>query len=169
MQSSEKKSVFFIYILIGIFAGIILKLFIIDVLHISGCSMEPTLKNGSKVVVNKLEYGITKPFKGEFFFQWKTPARGDIIIFLHDNRIVIKRCVATGGDQLEFSMNSGYIVRTNQEEIPLNPVQYQLMKSYSEVPQGYIFALGDNRSDSIDSRDYGFVSEKNITGKVIGK
>ncbi len=168
----KTKICIFLYILIGIALGFFLKLFVIDVLNISGNSMNPTLKNGSKVVVNKLAYGIVKPFSGEFYFQWKEPERGDVVIYLHDNKIVVKRCVAVGGDHLEFLQNSGYSVKvaeTDSAEIPLTPLQYQKMKKFGKIPEGYIFALGDNLSDSIDSRDYGFVSVKNIAGKIVGK
>ena len=43
------------------------------------------------------------------------------------------------------------------------------MSQYDSVPDGYILALGDNLSESVDSRSYGFVSVKNVTGKIIGK
>lgn len=164
----EKPFIFFC-VAIGVAAGIILKLFVIDILCISGTSMEPTLENGSKVAVNKLAYGLAKPFRGEFFFQWNKPKLNDIVIYLHDNKIVIKRVVATGGDQLEFSENSRYTVKINQKEISLTPVQFQRMKNFKEIPENFVFTLGDNQKDSIDSRDYGFVSVKNIMGKIIGK
>ena len=173
MESTESfckgKTFVFFCIALGVAAGIILKLFVIDILHISGTSMEPTLKNGSKVAVNKLAYGLAKPFRGEFFFQWNRPKLNDIVIYLHDNKIVIKRVIGTSGDQLEFSENSGYTVKINQKEISLTPVQFQRMKNFEKIPEDFVFTLGDNQKDSIDSRDYGFVSVKNIMGKIIGK
>lgn len=164
----EKKFIF-LCIAAGIAAGIILKFFVIDILRISGTSMEPALKNGSRVAVNKLAYGLVKPFRGEFFFQWNEPETDDIVIYLHDNKIVIKRVVGESGDLLEFSENSRYTVKINQKEISLTPVQFQRMKNFEKIPEGYVFTLGDNQKNSVDSRDYGFVSVKNIMGKIIGK
>lgn len=43
------------------------------------------------------------------------------------------------------------------------------MKNFEKIPEGYVFTLGDNQKNSVDSRDYGFVSVKNIMGKIIGK
>ncbi len=173
MKSTESfckgKPFIFFCIALGVATGIILKLFVIDILHISGTSMEPTLKNGSKVAVNKLAYGLAKPFRGDFFFQWNRPKLNDIVIYLHDNKIVIKRVIGISGDQLEFSENSGYTVKINQKEISLTPVQFQRMKNFEKIPEDFVFTLGDNQKDSIDSRDYGFVSVKNIMGKIIGK
>lgn len=165
----REKTFIFLCIAAGIAAGIILKFFVIDILRISGTSMEPALKNGSRVAVNKLAYGLLKPFRGEFFFQWNEPETDDIVIYLHDNKIVIKRVVGESGDLLEFSENSRYTVKINQKEISLTPVQFQRMKNFEKIPEGYVFTLGDNQKNSVDSRDYGFVSVKNIMGKIIGK
>ena len=88
---------------------------------------------------------------------------------MHDNKIVIKRVVGESGDLLEFSENSRYTVKINQKEISLTPVQFQRMKNFEKIPEGYVFTLGDNQKNSVDSRDYGFVSVKNIMGKIIGK
>lgn len=165
----KEKPFIFLCIALGVAFGIVLKLFVIDILRISGTSMEPTLKNGSKVAVNKLAYGLLKPFRGEFFFQWNRPKTDDIVIYLHDNKIVIKRVIAVGGEKLEFSENSSYTVKINQKEISLTPVQFQRMKNFERIPEDFVFTLGDNQKDSIDSRDYGFVSVRNIMGKIIGK
>ena len=91
------------------------------------------------------------------------------VIYLHDNKIVIKRVIAVGGEKLEFSENSSYTVRINQKEISLTPVQFQRMKNFERIPEDFVFTLGDNQKDPIDSRDYGFVSVRNIMGKIIGK
>lgn len=168
----KNKHYIIFYIAIGVFLGVFIKLFVLDFMNVYGTSMEPTLKNGSKVAVNKLAYGLVKPFSGEFFFTWKEPKRGDIVIYLHDNKIVVKRCVAIAGDHLEFSQDSRYNVKIAEVDslnISLTPVQYQKMKKFSQIPEGFVFTLGDNQDTSIDSRDYGFVSVKNITGKIIGK
>ncbi|MBQ1949479.1 MAG: signal peptidase I [Treponema sp.] len=169
MKKTFEKDLIWLCIPVGILLGLILKLFIIDFLHISGHSMEPTLASGDSVLVFRLAYGIPKPFRSTFFVQWSEPDRNDVIIFFHDNKIVIKRCAAVAGDRLDFSYDSGYILTVNNISAGLSPDQYAKMKSYETVPEGYVLALGDNPSDSIDSRDYGFVSVKNITGKVLCK
>ena len=159
----------FLYIIFGIIIGFSLKFFVFDILHISGHSMEPTFMNNDSVVVFKLAYGIPSPSRNSFLLQWAVPKRNDIVIFLHDNKIVTKRCIAVSGDQLDFSTNSGYILTVNDKSIFLTPQEYEKMNNYEKVPEGYVLVLGDNLSDSVDSRDYGFVSVKNITGKIISR
>ena len=62
----------------GLFLGLFIKLFCFDILYVSGVSMEPALNDGQAVLVNKLAYGLVKPFRGEFFVQWAEPSDEDI-------------------------------------------------------------------------------------------
>lgn len=157
------------WIFTGIFIGIILKLFVVDFLYVSGISMEHTLHNGSVIIVNKLAYGIVMPGSSRLLIQWATPQSGDIVIYLHDNKIVVKRCVAVGGTKLDYSTDSGYSLIVGGKTISLSKNQYNNMRDCNYVPNGYILSLGDNYDNSVDSRTYGFVSAKNILGKVIWK
>lgn len=164
---AKKNNSLFIYILIGILLGTILKLFVFDILTVSGISMEPTLKDNSVVIVNKLSYGLVIPFKYNFFVTWNKPQANDIVIFLHDNKIVIKRCVATSGQQLDFLDDTEYSLIVGNKKIILTEEQFSKMKQFDKVPEGYILAIGDNYYNSVDSRSYGFISEKNVIGKII--
>lgn len=55
--------------------AILVKLFIIDIVVVSGSSMYPTIKDGDVIFINKLEYGIVKPFSSSFIKQWKEPQK----------------------------------------------------------------------------------------------
>ncbi|HOF11341.1 MAG TPA: signal peptidase I [Treponemataceae bacterium] len=158
---------------LGLLIGFILKVFVFDIVKISGTSMQPAIQEGDMVVIWKLAYGLVKPFSPYSFTRWKEPKQGDIIAYLHNNKIVIKRCLATEGMHLSFSSLSGYHVRIQIKEtdtvIPLSEKQYQRLKMTTTVPAGFLFAVGDNYEDSIDSRDYGFVAANEVTGKVLCK
>jgi len=156
-----------VWIGIGIMLGIILKLFVIDFLHVSGISMEGTIHNGSVILVNKLAYGLVKPGSSKLLFQWSEPRTGDIVIYLYDNKIVVKRCVAVGGTHLDYLSGSEYSLRVDGKKIILTEEQYHHLKNTVSVPDGYILAIGDNYAQSVDSRTYGFVPVNNILGKVL--
>ena len=168
-MAGKRTDNFLLLLIIGAAAGALIKLFAIDVLRISGNSMEPALKNGSFAAVNKLAYGLAVPFAEHFFMQWAEPKTGDAVIYLHNDKIVVKRCAAISGVPLDFLREPEYSLVVNGKKIPLTKTQYDGLSPFSEVPNGYVLALGDNLEKSIDSRDYGFVSVKNITGKIIGK
>lgn len=172
MENREKNTFrkkIILYVVAGFILGAIAKLFVVDILSVSGNSMTPTIKDRSTLVVNKLAYGIVNPFSNEFLYQWAYPKKDDIVIFLHCNKIVVKRCIATQGTTLEFLADSEYILKVNNKTIPLKEEEYKRLSSFSQVPSGYVLVLGDNIEESIDSREYGFVAVKNITGKILGK
>lgn len=158
-----------LFILLGLVVGIGIKLFCFDILKVSGSSMNPAITSGSHILINKLAFGLVKPFGDELVIQWKEPRRGDVVLYFYHNKAVIKRCVAVAGDRLEFSHDFGYSLAVNEKNIPLQEAQYQKLKHNQQVPPGMILAVGDNYDESVDSRDYGFVSVKNVLGRIIGK
>lgn len=121
------------------------------VVKISGTSMEPTLKEGAYVFVNKIA----------------SIQRGDIVLALDPSgQYIVKRVVALAGDQIHITSNSVIVNGTLYDS-----VQNHSSESYDvklEVPDNSVFLLGDNRMESIDSRMYGCISAERIYGVVWG-
>ena len=161
-----KARVFFIS---GICIGILLKLFVFDIAQVSGASMEPSIPEHSFVYIDKLAYGLVRPFGSALIFQWNEPRLGDVITYIYNGKPVIKRCVAKAGEALEFSSDSEYSLFVGDKTYPLTEQQYQRIKFNRTVPEHTVLAIGDNSSRSVDSRDYGFIDTRSILGKVIGK
>mgnify|MGYP002622671740 CR=1 FL=1 len=147
-------------LVLGLGIGIFIKLFVLDIVHISGSSMEPTFKEGDD--------GLVKPFGSVTLCRWNAPQAGDVILFMHEGRLVIKRCVATAAEPLDYSCDTGYTLAVNGQQIPLSEAQYKNMALTGQVPDGMIFAVGDNPDASIDSRDYGFIPLSNILARAVG-
>jgi signal peptidase I len=166
MKRPGKYIALFFAVMIG---ALIVKLFAFDLMPVSGPSMQPTLTDGMIVPVFKLAWGVPYPFSNRYFIRWGGPREGDVIIYPWNGRNVIKRCVAVGGAPLAFSEESGYSVRAAGRTVPLTREQYQKLKGSTRVPDGMVFALGDNPRESRDSREYGFVSLDSIRGKALCK
>ena len=169
MNKTKKQISLPLIFLITLTIAFLIKLFVLDIVLVSGTSMMPNIKDGEIIFINKLAYGIVRPFSSSFLVQWDTPKENDVVIYLYNDKMVVKRCIATEFTPLEFYQDSEYNMEVNNKNIPLKEEQFQRIKNSYFVPEGMILAIGDNYAESVDSRNYGFVSVKNIIGKVLCK
>ena len=125
------------------------------VVQVSGDSMEPVLKDGEILVLQKTDDFET----------------GDPIAFYYQSRILLKRVIGTAGDYIDIDEEGNVYVNGELLDEP-----YVTDKSLGEcdiqlpcqVPDGKLFVMGDHRSVSIDSRssEVGFIGQEQIMGKV---
>lgn len=155
-------------LILGAAMAFFVKAFALDFFRVSGKSMEPAIHDTETVAVNKLAYGLQNPFKPELLFSWKKAKRGEIIFYMYQNYWVVKRCAAESGAPLEcVDENGSYFLLAEGSKIPLSSIQYHKLRTTKSVPKGYILAIGDNYELSRDSRDYGFVPEKNVVSRAV--
>ena len=142
--------------------AIVVRQFLFTPVIVSGQSMEPTFKNDNKIVISKI-HKIN---------------RFDMIVFHAPNseEDFIKRVIGLPGDVVVMKDDSLYI---NGEEYLEDYVQankdqifegQKLTQDFEvEVPEGYLYVLGDNRRHSMDSRVIGVIDEKSVVGAVTFK
>jgi signal peptidase I len=154
-------------------------------------SMEPTILPGDVVWIDKTAYGPSLPFLNKRLLAWGQPARGDIITFVppHVDDLYVKRVMAIPGDTIRIEGNDVYIngvhleqtltVADRQELVGVETIdgrQHAFKLDAGRdlpwfgqtlvVPAGKLFAMGDFRNNSADSRFWGFVDESQVTGRV---
>lgn len=148
-------------VLIALILALVIRTFVIEPFWVRGYSMEPTLLNGERLLVNKFLYHII-PLK-----------TGDIIVFhppLPTAEDYIKRVIATAGETV--SMKNG-VVYVNGKAIP-EPWESKDGKSWLDhfnmppetVEPGHVFVLGDHRNASEDSRYFGQVPLSSVRGEA---
>jgi signal peptidase I len=157
--------------------------------------MVPTLQVGDFILVNKYAYGLRLPVSRTKVVNIGEPERGDVMVFFppHMNETYfIKRVIGLPGDEIRVENNVLYIngERASQELIqalpPGNPqVEVLWEEIYGHrhlmakqmapsrfsnyravVPEGHYFMMGDNRDNSLDSRSWGFVPERDVVGRA---
>lgn len=135
---------------------------------VHGQSMMPTIHNGNRVIVNKIDYDIGKP------------KRFQLIVFHYSKKEdFIKRVIGLPGDSLYYKNDVLYVNGKAMKEPYLKPYKERIQSGLltndftlkektgrARVPKGYVFVLGDNRRNSFDSRYFGFVPISKIVGKV---
>ena len=137
-------------------AAVLVAVLLLPVLRIFGQSMSPTLKEGDIVVSLKT---------GEF-------STGDVVAFYYNNKILVKRVIASPGDWVDLDEDGTVYVNRERIDEP-----YLTEKAYGEtnielpfqVPESKIFVMGDNRAVSVDSRNtaVGCVAEEQVVGKIV--
>jgi signal peptidase I len=147
----------------------------IDWFQANGVSMEPTIHNGDHIFVNKLPYAqvdfglldwapLVDPDG-----RWSKPARGDIIVFRSpvEDKQLVKRVIGLPGEEVTIAGGTVYVDRVPLDEPYLSgPTPCSEVCNW-QVPHGRYFVLGDNRDDSLDSREGWFVPLENIDGKKL--
>lgn len=129
-----------------------------QVARVEGRSMEPTLYDQDRLVVNK------------FAYQVHDPEVGDVVMLLHPNnpgQSLVKRIVAAPGDTVAF--REGVVVRNGAAvDEDFVPADLRSLENHASVvvPDGYYFVLGDHRNNSLDSRAFGPVPKKYIRGRI---
>lgn len=130
---------------------------------VRGESMYPTLVENDYLIINRMAYKLGKP------------KDGDIIVFktdlLQDNgkqKDLVKRVIATEGQHIKIEDSKVYVDDKLLDE-PYIHDNYTSGDIDMIIPEGEVFAMGDNREKSLDSRyeEVGLVNEKDIMGKVM--
>jgi signal peptidase I len=158
-----------VVVLVGVLLTLLVRTFAFESFNIPSASMEPTLGVGDRIVVQKA------------FFNWHDVHEGEIVVFSHPpldrcpgpaGDDLVKRVIALPGQTIYSSGNNIYVNGRLLAEPylpkvdPLGPPIASSQHPY-RVPQGEFFVLGDNRSDSCDSRYWGPVKGSSIVGKVV--
>jgi signal peptidase I len=163
MKSSKLFSAFLDLIevtFIGVAVFVIVYLFIGQPLEITGTSMEPTLANGEMIIAEKMTSRLDKL------------ERGDIVVFKqpeNKNVFVIKRIVGLPGDEITLTKDSVYINGTalNEDYVKTHQILVGKEQETINVATNSYFLMGDNRSNSTDSRKWGPIDEQDIVGKAV--
>jgi signal peptidase I len=165
-------------IVFALLLALIIRAFVIQAFKVDSGSMNPTLIEGDRMLVNKLIYGTRVPFSDVKLFPIREPKRGDIVVFEYpnDRRVhYIKRLIGLPGDKLKIEDKILYI---NGERFEVENAQFKdamIMPSVAgprdnfdsiTVPPNSFFMMGDNRDNSSDSRYWGYVDKSEIVGNA---
>lgn len=150
----------FIKLIIVIVVILFLMIYVVSVTQVVGSSMSSTLENGDVLVLNKFKY------------RFMDVERGDIISLEYaDTKYLIKRVIGLPGDTVAIRDNTlyinGEIYVENYLDEGLVYDDFELSSlGYTSIPEDMYLVLGDNREDSLDSREIGLIHKDEIIGKV---
>lgn len=166
-------------IITALILALVIRAYVIQAFKIPSGSMVPTLLIGDHILVNKFIYGTKIPFTDRQVLIFKKPERGDIIVFKYPEnpkKDFIKRVVAIEDDIIESRDKTVYVNRKAVIESYAQHFDSNIRPRGNDprdnfgpliVPNGKVFAMGDNRDQSYDSRYWGFVDLKEIKGKAL--
>lgn len=140
--------------LVIIIVVVMIRIFLITPVCVDGDSMNPTLKDGQVLILNKFDHHFE---------------RFEIVVLDFLDEKLVKRVIGLPGDKLEYKNSTLYIndKEVKEDFIDVYTSDFSLKDiGYATVPDGYYFVVGDNRNNSLDSRSFGLVSKDNIEGSV---
>jgi signal peptidase I len=165
-------------IVIAIIIALFIRTFVVQAFKIPSGSMQPTLLIGDHILVSKFAYGVKIPYLNTMALPREGPRRGDIVVFKYPvdpNKDFIKRVIGIPGDVVEIRNKTVYV---NGEPISGDVGVFTDSHVFAgsvpprdnlgpvTVPPDGLFVMGDNRDQSFDSRFWGFVPLKDVSGKA---
>ena len=144
------------YIII-IVVVLFIKAFIVTPIKVNGESMYPTLEEGDIMILNKTAYYFNKP------------ERFDIVVVNMPDEYLIKRVIGLPGEHIEYKNNTLYVDGKKVKENFKHGVtaNFNIEELGSDtIPLNTYLVLGDNRENSLDSRELGFIREEQLLGRT---
>lgn len=147
--------------MLAILAALLISSFVISHTQVPTESMLPTISPGNHLIVNRLPY------------YYRNPVCGEIVVFEYNGKNLIKRVIGTAGDIVDLKDGKVYVNGKALEEssyLKENDQTFTFTQSpirfpYT-VPEGFCFVLGDNRTNSSDSRVIGAIPTKSIIAQA---
>lgn len=199
-QKKQKKSLplwgeTLLLLVIALILAVVIKTFFVQAFYIPSASMQPGLQVNDRILVEKWSYWHHTPQRGDIIvFQdpggwlgqegtphkpnWFENVLAHIGLFPAGDHLV-KRVIGVGGDRVRCCDKQGRVTVNGH---PLNERSYlpkgtapSLTKFDIRVPAGHLWVMGDNRSDSLDSRGHmgspggGFLADDLVVGKVFAR
>ncbi|MGI5906061.1 MAG: signal peptidase I [Candidatus Pararuminococcus gallinarum] len=148
-------------IVAGVVCAVLCFTFVVRMVGVEGISMQPTLYEGDRILLSNLI---------------PVYSNGDVVVVTKhhiDDRPLVKRIIATAGQTIDIDFEQGkvYIDGEEIDEPYIKEATYtdEGTEFPLTVPEGYVFCMGDNRNESMDSRDprVGLIDTRYILGKAV--
>lgn len=142
------------------------RYYLIQPFYVKGASMEPNFYDKEYLIIDEISY------------RFHTPERGDIIVFKYprnQEEYFIKRIIGLPGEKVQIKDGSAYVynqdnplgVKLEEPYLSAGDKTYGLNEEIITLSSSEYYVLGDNRNSSKDSRSFGPVDKKLITGRVL--
>jgi signal peptidase I len=145
---------------LAIFLALLVRWTLVEAYMIPTSSMLPSLMANDHIFVNKLIYGLRKPFSQDWIVHWKEPQRGEVIVFRRseggDNPFFIKRVIGVPGDRVYIENNHVYVNEKLVERRVPTPEEQQAFPN----PDKEAFSLW---METLDDHTYGVLYGKDDT------
>jgi signal peptidase I len=164
-SNGARQAIEWVLLVIGaLIIAVIIKTFLFQAFYIPSASMDPTLKVHDRVLVNKLSYHLHSVHRGDIVVFHAPPEEETAQI-----KDLVKRVIGLPGDTIEARNNHVYINDRLLKEpyLPAGTVTVNLPRQV--VPANSYFMMGDNRTQSSDSRVFGPIKRSTIIGRAFVK
>ena len=141
-----------------VFLAVVLAVLVLEPFTVRSSSMTPTLRTGDQILAERLT-----PRFGQL-------ERGDLVVFKAPatRALMVKRVVALAGDRVGLADGRLVVNGHRRAEAYVDLARVDSVYFGPEVvPAGSVFVMGDDRADSVDSRDFGPVPLDRVLGRVL--
>ena len=157
-----------VVVAIALVATFLIRSFVVEPFVVPTCSMESTIEIGDQILAQKVSLELGQPVK-----------QGDIVVFHNpdgtsEHDVLVKRVIATAGQTVD--LQNGKVVvdgvlldepyTENKVSEPFEKTAVSISYPYT-VPEGYLWVMGDNRTNSQDSRYFGAIDASSVTGHAV--
>ncbi len=143
--------------IIVVIVVVLIRSFIVTPAVVDGQSMEDTLYNNNVVILNKLDYKLNYI------------KRFDVVVLKYNGEKLIKRVIGLPGEHVEYKDGNlyidGFLIEDTYGKTGTDDFKLETL-GYLNIPGDMYFVVGDNRSNSADSRILGLIKKEDILGSV---